>query len=145
MPENPPEGMPRVSPMLWYQDVAAALEWLAKSFGFEKRMSIPGPDGSIMHAEMGLADGLIMLGPESEERETASPTRLAGVNQSLYVYVDDVDAHCAQARAAGARIGDEPTDMFWGDRVYGARDCEGHHWSFAQKVRDVPPEELRPS
>lgn len=54
----------------------------------------------------------------------------------------DVDAHCARARAAGARIVAEPTDQFYGDRTYRAADPEGHHWVFAQHVRDVPADEM---
>ena len=62
MPANPPENMPRITPNLFYDDLAAALEFLGKAFGFETRMSMPGPDGSIMHAEMELKDGLVMMG-----------------------------------------------------------------------------------
>ena len=144
MPQNPPEGSPRAVPYLFYNDLPAALEWLAKAFGFSRRMAMPGPEGKIMHAEMQLADALIMMGPADEQRGMRSPVDLAAVNQSLYVYVDDVDAHCRHARAAGATIVFEPQDMFWGDRIYYAQDCEGHHWNFAQHVRDIPPEEWTP-
>jgi PhnB protein len=68
-----------------------------------------------MHAEMQLKDAVIMMGPPSDERETKSAADLPAVSQSLYVYVDDVDAHCRQARAAGATITSEPEDQFWGD------------------------------
>lgn len=144
MGTNLPEGMPAILPYLHYEDVGAALEWLAKTFGFEAVMSLPGSDGSILHAEVALGGALVMLGPPNAEQGTASPRALAGVNQSLYVYVEDVDAHCRRAREAGAQIVKDPVDMFWGDRVYAARDCEGHHWTFAQHVRDVPPDEMRP-
>ena len=144
MPKNPPEGSPRLSPLLFYDDVAAALEWLAEVFGFEERMRMPGPDGGIVHAEMQLRDAIVMLGPTSPERGMQSPGKLGGVNQSLYVFVDDVDAHFAHARAAGAKIVSEPEDMFWGDRMYYAQDPEGHHWNFAQHVRDVAPEDMKP-
>jgi uncharacterized glyoxalase superfamily protein PhnB len=140
MPKNPPEDMPRITASIYYEDVAAALDWLAKAFGFRERMRMPGLDGSIMHAEMELADGVIMLGRPNEAYR--NPKRLGGVTQSLYVYVDDVDDHFRRARAAGATITQEPKDEFWGDRQYGAEDPEGHHWYFAQHVRDVSPEEL---
>ena len=72
-----------------------------------------------------------------------SPRSQNGANtQGLYIYVDDVDVHCATARAAGATIAREPEDQFWGDRMYTARDLEGHSWSFAQAVREVSPEEI---
>jgi uncharacterized glyoxalase superfamily protein PhnB len=50
-----------------------------------------------------------------------------------YVYVDDVDAHCERARAAGAVIRDEPSDHLGGDRIYVATDCGGHQWIFSQR------------
>ena len=65
MPTNPPENMPRITPNVYYDDLSAALDWLSKSFGFQTRMSMPGPDGAIVHAEMQLAEGVIMLSPTS--------------------------------------------------------------------------------
>lgn len=144
MPANPPEGMPRVIPYLFYNDLPAALDWLAKAFGLETRMSMPGPEGEIMHAEMQLRDAIIMMGPARDEQGSKSPADLPGVNQSLYMYVDDVDAHYQQAKGAGARIVSEPEDMFWGDRMYYAQDLEGHHWNFAEHVKEVAPEDMKP-
>lgn len=142
MPKNPPENMPRISPYLYYEDVANALAFLSSAFGFEERLRMPGPDGGILHAEMELADGVIMLGgPGADYR---SPQRLGGVTQSLYVYVDDVDDHFERARAAKAKILEKPEDQFYGDRRYAAEDPEGHHWFFAQHVRDVAPEDMKP-
>jgi PhnB protein len=141
MPKNPPENTPRVTPYLYYQDVAAALRFLADAFGFREKLRMPGPDGKIAHAEMTLGDGLVMMGCPGAEYQ--NPKRLGQTTQSLYVYVDDVDAHCARAKKAGARIVDEPADQFYGDRRYGAEDPEGHHWYFATHVRDVAPEDLK--
>ena len=141
MPKNPPENTPRVTPYLYYQDVAAALRFLADAFGFHEKLRMPGPDGKIAHAEMTLGDGLVMMGcPGADYR---NPKRLGQTTQSLYVYVDDVDAHCARAKKAGAKIVDEPADQYYGDRRYGAEDPEGHHWYFATHVRDVAPEDLK--
>ncbi len=142
MPANPPENMPRITPYLYYEDVAQAVAWLGKAFGLRERMRMPGPDGSVVHAEVELADGVVMMGcPGADFR---NPRRLGGATQQIYVYVDDVDAHHAHAKAAGARILAEPEDKFYGDRSYSAEDPEGHQWSFAQHVRDVAPEDLRP-
>ena len=107
-------------------------------------MSIPGPEGKLMHAEMTIADGVVMMGQTGMEPSCVSPRSQNGVNtQSLYIYVDDVDRHCERARAVGATIIRAPEDQFWGDRMYTARDLEGHSWSFAQAVREVSPEEIR--
>ena len=145
MPANPPENMPRITPNVFYDDPAAALDWLAKTFGFEVRMSMPGPDGGIMHAEMQVADGVIMMSPTSAGEEWSAPKSLGGsVTQSLYIYVDDIDGHCARARAAGANIVSDLEDMFWGDRTYVATDPEGHRWTFAEHTRDVAPEDMKP-
>ena len=141
MPKNPPENTPRVTPYLYYQDVAAALGFLTDAFGFREKLRMPGPDGKIAHAEMTLGDGLVMMGcPGADYR---NPKRLGQTTQSLYVYVDDVDAHCAHAKTAGAKIINEPEDQFYGDRRYGAEDPEGHEWFFATHVRDVAPEDLK--
>ena len=142
MPKNPPDNMPRISAYLLYEDVAGALDWLARAFGFRERMRMPGAEGKILHAEMELADGVIMMGnPGADYR---NPKRLGHVTQHLYVYVDDVDGHYEHARKAGATILEKPEDQFYGDRRYGAEDPEGHHWFFAQHVRDVAPEDMAP-
>jgi len=143
MPQNPPEGMPRCTPYLYYNDVSAALEWLNRTFGFGQRFSLKDKDGSIMHAEMGLEDAVIMMGSASAERQVQSPQDLGGVNQSLYIYVDDVDAHYQHAKASGATILMEPDEMFWGDRIYAVADMEDHQWTFAQHVKDIPSEEMQ--
>ncbi len=142
MPKNPPDDTPRISPYLLYEDVDAALAWLDRAFGFRERMRMPGPDGRVSHAEMTLGDGVVMLGCPGADYQ--NPKKLGHVTHNLYVYVDDVDEHHRQAVEAGATILEEPADQFYGDRRYGAVDPEGHHWYFAQRVRDVAPEDMKP-
>jgi uncharacterized glyoxalase superfamily protein PhnB len=139
MAENSPERAPRITPYLLYEDVAHALEWLSGAFGFRERLRFAGPDGTVNHAEMELADGLIMLGHPGPDFQ--NPKRLGRVTQLVHVYVDDVDEHFRRARDAGATILSEPTDQPYGDRRYDAADPEGHQWSFAQRVRELAPEE----
>ena len=141
MPANPPHGFFRITPYLYYEDVAGALAWLSRAFGFRERLRMPGPDGRIVHAEMDLGGAVIMMGHPGPDYR--NPKRLGQVTQNVYVYVDDVDAHFRQARAAGASIREEPKDQFYGDRRYGAEDPEGHHWFFAQHMRDVAPEDMK--
>ena len=104
-------------------------------------MRLPGPDGKVAHAEMELADGVIMMGCPGPTYQ--NPKRVGHVTQHLYVYVDNVDQHFEQARKAGAAIFEEPRDQFYGDRRYGVADPEGHHWYFAQRVRDVALEDMK--
>jgi PhnB protein len=140
MSQAVPPHYPRVTPYLLYEDVARALEWLTAAFGFSERLRFAEPDGTVSHAEMEVeGDGVIMLGHPGPEYR--SPQRLGQCTVYVHVYVDDVDAHCARARQAGAEILREPADEEYGDRRYDAADPEGHRWSFAQHVRDVAPQE----
>jgi uncharacterized glyoxalase superfamily protein PhnB len=124
-----------------YRDPKAALEWLARAFGFEVTMAIddPGNDPRNCHYEMAIEGrGRIIIGGEWADW-TRSPASIGGVNtQSTHVdLASDLDAHCARARAAGAAIVAEPEDQFYGDRTYRALDPEGHMWTFSKHVRDV--------
>jgi uncharacterized glyoxalase superfamily protein PhnB len=53
-----------------------------------------------------------------------------GGGAGIYVVVEDADAHCARARAAGAEIVDDLHDTDYGSRDYSARDPEGNMWYF---------------
>lgn len=128
--------MQRITPYLYYEDVAAALEWLARAFGFRERTRIAGAGGKITHAEMEVADSVIMMGHPGPDYR--NPKRLGQATQTLYINVDDIDAHCRHAREAGAVIIMEPKDQSYGDRSYGAADPEGHTWYFAQPPRADP-------
>lgn len=144
-PKHPaPPGWPRISSALWYQDAAKAIPWLCAAFGFEIRLKVEAEDGSIEHAELTYGDGVIMI---SEARKTdkfpqiRTPAAIGGGNtQSLMVYVDDAEAHLAQARAHGATIVKELAtsdygEEYWTDRGYGCTDLDGHLWWFQQRLR----------
>jgi uncharacterized glyoxalase superfamily protein PhnB len=145
--QSPPPGTPQIIPHLPYEDVAAAIEWLERAFGFRERPGarFTAPDGSI-HTAMRLGSGEIMLGRPGGHG-ACSPKTLGGVSQLLSVYVPDVDRHYEQARRAGARIVAEIEDKFYGERVYEALDLEGHRFSFQKHTgRTLPfePEAKRP-
>jgi uncharacterized glyoxalase superfamily protein PhnB len=137
---------PAFTAAVFYRDPWAALEWLEKAFGFERSMVITGNDGKLAHSELRFGDSLLMVGSEWAEF-IASPVAVGGKNtQIVHVHMaEDVDAHCARARAAGAVILQEPSDQFYGDRTYRARDPEGHVWTFGQTVRRVSREEAERS
>ena len=122
---------PQLCPYLYYEDMAAALAWLAESFGFRERMRTTNPDGGLGHCEMELGDAVIMMGSPPGHK---SPAHLGGVTIGLYVNVDDVDEHYRRAKAAGAELQGEPTDQEYGHRIYGALDLEGHQWWFSQNI-----------
>jgi uncharacterized glyoxalase superfamily protein PhnB len=125
-----------------YKNPKAALDWLEKAFGFELAMVITDDKGEIGHSEMRYGDSLVMIGNEWTA-DHKSPASIDGKNtQTVHVHMtDDINRHCERARKAGAEILQEPTDQFYGDRTYRARDPEGHIWTFGQTVKQVSPEE----
>ena len=144
---NPPAGKQRIIPMLNYADAPAAIDFLVRAFGFRERRVYPMPNGRIGHAELALGDNVVMLAsvfPEMDQTTPAEAVKSGGGRYSqVFCYVADVDAHHAQAQAAGARITAEPEDRFYGERHYRAEDPEGHRWIFGQPVREVPEAEIR--
>ena len=135
---------PTLSVGLSCRDPRAELNWLEAAFGFEVAMIVENADGSIAHSEMRVGDGgAIMVGGEWDQFH-GSPLSQGGVNtQSVHVAITgDLDAHCERARAAGAVITREPADQFYGDRVYGAADPEGHIWTFSVHIQDLSLAEM---
>ncbi|MBO0750547.1 MAG: VOC family protein [Bradyrhizobiaceae bacterium] len=134
---------PMFTSSLAYKDNRAALKWLKEAFGFEPSEVLTDADGNIVHAEMTHGDGVVMIGTEWADW-TRSPASLGGKNtQRIRVHVETgIDEHCAHARRAGAKIVKEPEDQFYGERTYVATDLEGHYWTFAQPLRNVPKEEM---
>jgi uncharacterized glyoxalase superfamily protein PhnB len=131
--------MQTITPYLLYEDVDAALSFLSKAFGFKEVLRYTGEAGYVNHAEMRIGDGKIYLGDPGDHYR--NPKKLGNETVGIYVIVDDVDAHFERAKAAGAEIREEPTDQEYGERRYTAVDPEGHHWYFAQPIREVAPEE----
>ena len=136
------ERRPSVSSTLCYRDPKKAIQWLEEAFGFEPSMVILGPNDELLHSEMRLGDGLIMVGSEWSPVHR-SPASIDGLNtQTVHVQLAaDIDAHCERARRAGATISVEPTMQFYGDKTYRAIDPEGHVWSFGQSVKRITSEE----
>jgi uncharacterized glyoxalase superfamily protein PhnB len=122
-----------ITPYLFYEDVDAALKFLAQAFGFkETGEAVRGDDGKINHAAMQFGSDMVMMGcPGPKYR---NPKRLGQATQSLYINVENADAHFKRAKEAGAHIIEEPADTFYGHRRYGAEDPEGHQWYFAHDL-----------
>jgi PhnB protein len=122
-----PKVATEVIPYIFYRDVPAALDWLARAFGFIEEMRHATPNG--MHAQM-MCDGYrIMMGQGSKEWRMQSVRETETATQGVFVYLADVDAHYERARAAGAEIVHPPRDESYG-RTYTARDLDGHPWFF---------------
>jgi len=137
-----PKGWPRISSAVYYRDPVAAIDWLCTAFGFEVRLKVEGEAGAIVHSELVYRGGLIMVADAKPGHAGRAPGSIDGGNtQNMFVYVDDIDAHWARARAAGAAILVEPKlsdygDDHWADKGYECVDAGGHRWWFAQRLRD---------
>lgn len=136
-----------IVPFIAYEDTAAAIDWLTRAFGFRENTSARHMNGDIVsHAELDVGDGSVVYlatpSPEYESPKRHRETCAAAARwldnpwivDGCLVHVDDVDAHHARARDAGATILREPEDVAAaGSRLYSAEDVEGHRWMFEQR------------
>jgi uncharacterized glyoxalase superfamily protein PhnB len=127
---------PTMMAHLTVSDVDATLDWFRR-LGFTTEYLMTMPDGSVAHAEVARGAGVrIMFGPARD-----MPVGSAGM--SLYIYLDgSVDAYHAHVTAAGITAEGAPEDQPWGDRLFHLQHPDGYHFTFAQHVKDVSPEEL---
>lgn len=134
-------------PMLSYEDVGGALDWLVRVFGFRERGErYRDDDGRVTHAEIELDGAVVYLGWPGEtymspahHAEVCAHARdmfaVPFVVDGVHITVDDIDAHCEHARAGGATILREPESEPFG-RLYSAADLEGHRWMFMSSAVD---------
>jgi len=123
-------------PQIPYADGPRAVAWLERAFGFREtpgaRFTSPG--GAI-HTELQTPlGGALMIGGAGGHG-VYPPGASGRPSMILSVYVEDLDAHCKNARAGGAVICAEPEDKPFGDRVYECVDPEGHRWRFHERLR----------
>jgi uncharacterized glyoxalase superfamily protein PhnB len=140
-----PPAKPAIMPTVFYKNPIAALRWLEEAFGFETTSLVTDADGGVGYSEMAFLGSPISVGgewsgPQLGGGALKSPASLDGVGtQFIWIELPEgLDAHCERARAAGARIPDEPAEQFYGARTYRALDPEGHIWNFRQWTREVP-------
>ena len=149
---------PYVIPMIAYEGGPRAMDWLSSAFGFKERTRMVGNDGRLRHGEMQAGDGVIMLATPTPDyqgprrhREACEPAQkwsaVPYIVDGVLVYVDDVDAHCAQAKQRGAAIITDVEADHYGKR-YRAEDLEGHRWMIMHGLEPLrlrmrlPPETL---
>ena len=137
-----PDGYPRVTPYLHVDGAKAAIDFYTTVLGAEERMTMPGPDGRIGHAELAIGDSVIMLADEFPDMGVVGPKTVGGTPVTIHVYVEDVDAVFDQAVKAGAKAVRPVEDKFYGDRGGEFEDPFGHRWSIASHIEDLTPEEM---
>ena len=134
MPGRVKDTIATVIPAMRYRNAPEAIEWLCRAFGFEKHLVVPGENGTIAHAQLRFGNGMIMLGSARDGESDPmfkQPSEIGGAEtQCAYIVVEDADAHCDGAKAAGAEIEMDVADQEYGGRLYTCRDLEGHIWNF---------------
>ena len=140
---NPiPSGYHAVTPYLVVGGAADAIEFYKKAFGAEEVLRMPGPDGSVGHADIIIGDSHVMLSDELPAMGFVGPRTLNGSPVLVHLYVEDADAVFARAVDAGAKSLMPVQDQFYGDRVGSLEDPFGHVWYVSTHVEDLPIEEL---
>jgi PhnB protein len=138
-----PDNYHALTPNLVCRNAAKAIEFYKTVFGATEIMRMPGPDGTIMHAELKIGDSILFLGEPMTKTVAVAPEPGAINLMSIYVYVEDVDAVFNRAVAAGARVDMPLQDMFWGDRSGRLTDPFGQQWGVATHIEDVAPEDMK--
>ena len=138
-----PEGYHAVTPYLFVQGAANALDFYKRAFGAVELLRFEGPNETIGHAEIRIGDSPVMLAEEVPEMGARSPRTYGGSPVGLMIYVEDVDKTFPQAIAAGGKELRPLADQFYGDRSGTLTDPYGHIWTVATHREDVSHEELR--
>ena len=143
MAANPiPEGYHTLQIYLAVEDASKAIDFYKEAFGAEEAIRMPGPDGSVAHAELQIGDSKLMLSDPFPQSNVRPPSERGGPTASIFMYVDDVDATFEQAQRAGATVVSELEDMFWGDRFGTVADPFGQVWAMATHKEDLSEEEM---
>ena len=139
---NPiPADYAGITPYLSVKGAADAIEFYKKAFGATEMSRLPNPDGTLGHAEIKIANALVMLADEYPAYGNLSPKTLGGSSVRLHMYVEDVDAVFEKAVAAGAKVLIPVANQFYGDRSGRLEDPYGHVWLISTHVEDLTPEE----
>ena len=131
-----------VSAHLVVPDAAAAADWYVRAFGASERSRIPLPGGQVLSVELVLGSSVLHLGSEFPAFGIVSPLTLGGTATVLQIEVDDAAALWARALAERATARHPLAEQFWGELHGQLTDPFGHRWNIAQKIRDVPHDEL---
>jgi PhnB protein len=141
--ESVSEANYTVTPHLVVRDAGAASEWYQRALGAEERGRIPVPGGRFMQIELRFGDSTVMIADEFPELGVVSPRSVGGTVGALVIHTDDVDALWRRALEARAEVSLPLQEMFWGDRHGEIFDPFGHRWGLAQRLRDVPADQIR--
>ena len=132
----------KVSVHIVVPDAAVAASWYENAFGAREQDRIPLPDGKVMSVQIALGESVVHVGSEFPDFGIVSPRTIGGTATVLQIETSDADALFARAVAAGAEVRHPLADQFWGERHGQVVDPFGHRWNIAQRVREVPHDEI---
>lgn len=137
-----PDGYHSVTPYLIVKGAAKAIDFYKNAYGAKEIMRFPGPNNTVMHAEIKIGDSVIMLADEHDNGPYRNPLAFGGTPVSLMIYVEDVDKVFNQAVSQGAKATRAVEDQFYGDRSGNVTDPFGHVWTIATHKEDVSSAEM---
>ena len=123
-------------------DADAAAAWYAHAFGARELSRIPLPGDKVMTVEVAIGESVIHVGSEFPEMGIVSPLTIGDTATVLQINTDDANALWARAVNAGAVARHQLADAFWGERHGQLTDPFGHRWNIAQRLRDVPHDDI---
>lgn len=143
MAVNPiPEGYAGVTAYLVIRGAAEAITFYKDVFDAEETIRLAAPDGSIGHAELRIAGGVVMLADEVPDMDIKAPPTVGGSSCGLMIYVEDADAVFNKALEKGATAFKPICDQFYGDRSGTIDDPFGHRWTIASRIEDLSNEDV---
>ena len=142
-----PEGYHTVTPHLVLSDCAQAIDFYTRAFGARETLRMPGPGGTIVHAEIRIGDSVVMVNDEMQPIPGQpglfkSPNAAGLATAALFLYVEDVDAAFDRALKAGCTVRMPLENMFWGDRYGQVIDPFGVTWAMATHKEDLTPDQI---
>jgi len=127
------------TPYLTLEDPRAAIALYEKALDATVTLSMDGPGGMLMHAEISIGNEKLMLSGVWPGMSNA-PDGRSPVN--FMVSVENADAAYKKAIAAGMTSAGEPEDMFWGERMARVNDGHGYEWMFVHQTEELTEEEV---
>jgi PhnB protein len=139
-----PEGMNSLTPHITVKNAKEAIKFYTDAFGAKEMSRALTPDGRIMHASLRIGGGHLFLNDEFPEMKGCNAPVVAGQAPFVInIYVENADQTFDRAVKAGAKAKMPVSNMFWGDRYGQVIDPFGYHWSIAQHIEDVTPEDMK--
>jgi PhnB protein len=145
MADKRPDSIRMVIPMLVCRDGASEIDFCKTAFGAVELSRRSGPDGTVVHATLKIAESVLMIHGEVPALASRAPQSDGSSSVVISIYVDDVDVVTARAVVAGARVLIPVANQFWGDRVGRVIDPAGHVWNISTRIAEassVSPESV---